>query len=268
MAKKWIVSIIAIVLIILLFVSSNLSLEENEDVKINKDQYICWIGIQKIGQALYQYAIEHNNKFPEKLEDLIEQKYLLDKNILQCHGHSYHYTKGLSLDMPFNIPILIETECPHIYKRFGKPYRCGFALLLDFSYKLFPKEDISFWLQETEEAMKLINQNDQNKLLSYLKIPIVHECTKSMSLWKLRQLHAPITTEIKECLQNRAFAVRHQAALCIAFYDKKIALPVLQESMLSMNYCIRKSVSPYFFKDNDIRKFSPTLAAKIAFSVK
>ena len=192
MSKKLIIVVIIIIITISILIISNpiltafnIFLEESEDVKQHTEQYICLISIQKIGHALYQYAIEHNNKLPEKLEDLIEEKYLLDKNILQCHGHSYHYTKGLSLDMPFNIPILLETECPHIYHRMGKPHRCGFALLLDFSYKLFPKEDMGYWLQETENAMKLVQQNDTNKLLSYLKIPIVHEFTKSMALWKL-----------------------------------------------------------------------------------
>ena len=178
--------------IILILLATTISIEDSEIIRSQQEHQVCWLGVRQIGRALCQYAMEHDNAFPPDLQTLIQEKYLNSPDILQCNNKQYHYIPGLRLDMPCNLPILIERHGEHIYNIQQKPQRGGFVLKLDFVAYSILQKDMNYILQNMDKALQILPETNKEKILQTIESWNTHEYVLSLSLWKLRQLNIPI----------------------------------------------------------------------------
>jgi competence protein ComGC len=82
----------------------------------------CEDNLKTIGIALYMYANKNNGKFPPSLKTLYEEKYLSDKNTMNCpinrstgtiDDPDYFYVSGLSLKTSENEPMVYDKTDNH-----------------------------------------------------------------------------------------------------------------------------------------------------------
>ncbi len=242
--------------------------KESEEVQLERQKHLCWFALKRIGVALLQYAEkEGQGAFPPDLETLIQKKYLDDAAILHCKAMpdaGYTYIPGLRLDMPGNIPLIVETNAPHwVMLSASSKERRGFVLFSDFSVFLaIPRRQEKRVIQEAKEAVALTQSNDTSKLVQILQMSSTNERVKAMALWKLRALnHTGDWNVIVGCLSSRSGEVSRQAALLLWQKDRQQSLPTIQRAMLQDNYFIRKNTWATIFPEyiHDIRFISPDL---------
>lgn len=82
----------------------------------------CDNNLKKTGVALYMYANRNEGRFPPALKTLYEEKYLLDKTIMNCPASKtvgtidypdYIYVPDLSLKTSKNQPMVYDKEGNH-----------------------------------------------------------------------------------------------------------------------------------------------------------
>ncbi len=83
----------------------------------------CDSNLKKIGVALYMYANRNDGRFPPSLKTLYEEKYLSDKNIMNCPASrpvgtiddpDYVYVPDLSVKTSENMPMVYDKEGNHV----------------------------------------------------------------------------------------------------------------------------------------------------------
>ena len=75
------------------------------------ERTVCTNNMREIGLAFYIYAAEHGGNFPPSLKTLYDEKYLANKDLMDCpaskdkgtpENPDYIYTAGLSVRSPSN----------------------------------------------------------------------------------------------------------------------------------------------------------------------
>ena len=247
---KYSVSFCIIILLLITFAFVFLG-NESEKAKQQRLNQNCWYALKRISIALLEYAQQdgHGLYLPETLNELVKKGYLKQKEILFCKTQNhvpYRYIPNLRLDMPGNIPIIIEQNMPHlIYLSKNKTQKRAFGLFLDFTvYSLHEGQDL-FILKETEQALDILKKNDEHILKQVLEDPYQSFRIKSMALWRLGQQAKPVYLQlVKEHLYHSSFWVSRQAAFTLWQWNKQQALPFIYKSLLhhysTKNYLIRK----------------------------
>ncbi|NUM35446.1 MAG: hypothetical protein HUU50_12940 [Candidatus Brocadiae bacterium] len=240
--------IILAIFVLSLAVLSQVSVpEESSQIKNSRLTYSCYFSMKKIGVALLQYADQEGDGlyFPNDLSVLVKKQYLSCESCLFCGCQpevSYHYFPGLRKDMPHNMAILMEKNAPHSSSR-QKGEKTGFCLFLDFSgpYRILEGDD-RFLIQDMQKALLVAKENDKEVLLKILDDSLQNERSKSMSLWKIRQLGIPVfSTNIPEYLYAQSPFLSKEAAYAVFPWNEKMASDVLYFSLYDSNYFIRKS---------------------------
>lgn len=241
--------------------------EESQFLRETKITYMCYFAVKKIAIALLEYAEKEGNGLflPPSLDTLVKHKYIEDQNIFLCGKQKipYHYFPHLRLDMPGNIPLLIEQNTPHTN---SKGEKGGFCLLLNFSilYPLRPGDDI-FLIEDTTSALKIVGEQNPQTLQKLLSNPFQSERIKSMCLWRWRQLDAGVSRLGTDSLQSRSLEVSLQTAYTLWPWNPNQAFPILFAALEHNNYFIRKRSWKTIFPNSPRLDFiSPTRAPLIA----
>ena len=104
--------LLTIAVAVFFFVHIQIDREEKERIRKEPLLQVCMGQLARIGVALKQYAEKHGGKFPESLDDLVEEKLLPDKEMLKCpeKGSDYLYLYDQSLKMPCSasFPLVID----------------------------------------------------------------------------------------------------------------------------------------------------------------
>ncbi len=81
----------------------------------------CKSQLKMIGLGLHMFASDHEDKFPESLEQLVTLKYLSGEQVLECPSRKggapgesdYVYLKGLSLESGPEEPVAFDKKGNH-----------------------------------------------------------------------------------------------------------------------------------------------------------
>ncbi len=94
----------------------------------------CVNNLKQISAALHMYASDHNERFPDKLQDLVDEGYIDDVNVFICPSSgvssissadegSYLYNTGLTESASSTTPIVCDK--PENHKKGGNVLYVG-----------------------------------------------------------------------------------------------------------------------------------------------
>ena len=194
---------------------------ESEQIKQQRLNQNCWYALKRISIALLEYAQRdgHGLYLPKSLLELVEKGYLKQKEILFCKTQNhvpYRYIPNLRLDMPGNIPIIIEQNMPHLIQSRNKIQKMAFGLFLDFVVYSLHEGQALFILKETDQALDVLQKNNEYILKQVLEDPYQSFRVKSMALWQLGQRASPTYLRlVQQHLHHSSFWVSRQAAFTL-----------------------------------------------------